>query len=44
MTVAGGIISQKRLTDTWLKVEEIRAKRARAGAKGNKRNVHAVAN
>lgn len=37
MTIAGGLISQKRLTDTYLKVEELRAKRANAGEKGRKR-------
>jgi uncharacterized protein YdaU (DUF1376 family) len=30
MTVAGGQISQKRLTDTWLQVQELRRKRADA--------------
>jgi uncharacterized protein YdaU (DUF1376 family) len=28
MTVAGGQVSQKRLTDTWINVQEIRRKRA----------------
>lgn len=30
MTVAGGLVSQKRLTDTWLNVQEVRKKRALA--------------
>jgi uncharacterized protein YdaU (DUF1376 family) len=30
MTVAGGQVSQKRLTDTWMQVQEIRRKRALA--------------
>jgi uncharacterized protein YdaU (DUF1376 family) len=30
LTQSGGILSQKRLTDTWLQVQEIRRKRARA--------------
>jgi uncharacterized protein YdaU (DUF1376 family) len=30
MTVAGGQISQKRLTDTWMQVQELRMKRALA--------------
>ena len=30
MTVAGGYVSQKRLTDTMLKVQDIRAKKSRA--------------
>lgn len=30
MTVAGGIVSQKRLTDTWFNVQEVRKKRALA--------------
>lgn len=30
MTVAGGMVSQKRLTDTWMQVQEVRAKRAHA--------------
>jgi uncharacterized protein YdaU (DUF1376 family) len=30
MTVAGGQVSQKRLTDTWLKVQENRQKKATA--------------
>ena len=30
MTVAGGQVSQKRLTDTWLQVQELRKKRAHA--------------
>lgn len=30
MTVAGGKVSQKRLTDTWMQVQEIRRKRALA--------------
>ena len=34
MTVAGGLISQKRLTDTWLKVQELRAKRKTASIAG----------
>jgi uncharacterized protein YdaU (DUF1376 family) len=34
MTIAGGVVSQKRLTDTWLQVEQLRAKRASAGEKG----------
>lgn len=32
MTVAGGQISQKRLTDTWMQVQELRRKRALAAA------------
>lgn len=32
MTVAGGQVSQKRLTDTWMQVQEIRRKRALAAA------------
>lgn len=27
MTVAGGMVSQKRLTDTWMRVQEVRAKK-----------------
>jgi uncharacterized protein YdaU (DUF1376 family) len=30
MTVAGGQVSQKRLTDTWMNVQELRKKRALA--------------
>jgi len=30
LTVAGGVLSQKRLTDTWLRVHEVRKKRALA--------------
>jgi uncharacterized protein YdaU (DUF1376 family) len=30
MTVAGGQISQKRLTDTWMQVQDLRRKRALA--------------
>ena len=30
MTIAGGYLSQKRLTSTWLKVQEVRATKARA--------------
>lgn len=30
MTIGGGIVSQKRLTDTWLRSEEFRKKRAAA--------------
>lgn len=30
MTVVGGIVSQKRLTDTWMQVQEVRRKRALA--------------
>lgn len=30
MTIAGGQISQKRLTDTWLHVQEVRRKKALA--------------
>jgi uncharacterized protein YdaU (DUF1376 family) len=30
MTIAGGQVSQKRLTDTWMNVQEIRKKRAMA--------------
>jgi uncharacterized protein YdaU (DUF1376 family) len=30
MTVIGGLVSQKRLTDTWLNVQELRRKRAYA--------------
>ena len=30
MTVFGGQVSQKRLTDTWLEVQELRKKRAQA--------------
>lgn len=30
MTVAGGQVSQKRLTDTWMQVQEMRKKRALA--------------
>jgi|SRR5436190_1769606 len=28
MTIAGGQVSQKRLTDTWMNVQEVRRKRA----------------
>ncbi len=34
MTVDSGLISQKRLTDTWLKVQELRAKRKVASIAG----------
>lgn len=34
MTIAGGQISQKRLTDTWLHVQELRAKRKVASLAG----------
>lgn len=30
MTIAGGLVSQKRLTDTWMQVQEVRRKRANA--------------
>lgn len=30
MLVAGGMVSQKRLTDTWMRVQEVRAKKAGA--------------
>jgi uncharacterized protein YdaU (DUF1376 family) len=41
MTRAGGEISQKRLTDTWLKVQELRRKRAEAATKRwRSENVH----
>jgi len=30
MTIAGGQVSQKRLTDTWMRVQETRKKRALA--------------
>jgi uncharacterized protein YdaU (DUF1376 family) len=30
MTVAGGQVSQKRLTDTWLRVQDLRRKKATA--------------
>jgi uncharacterized protein YdaU (DUF1376 family) len=33
MTTGGGILSQKRLTSTWMEVQELRAKRADAAAK-----------
>lgn len=32
MTIVGGVISQKRLTATWLDVQELRKKRASAAA------------
>jgi uncharacterized protein YdaU (DUF1376 family) len=32
MTIIGGFVSQKRLTDTWLNVQEVRQKRALASA------------
>lgn len=41
MTIANGQISQKRLTDTWLKVQELRAKRkiaSRAGVAARQKN------
>ena len=34
MTIANGQVSQKRLTDTWLKVQELRAKRKVASVAG----------
>lgn len=37
MTVAGGVISQKRLTATWDDVQNLRRKRATAGAIGGRR-------
>lgn len=33
MTAGGGILTQKRLTSTWMDVQELRAKRADAAAK-----------
>lgn len=33
MTAAGGMVSQKRLTDTWMRVQEVRAKKAGAAEK-----------
>lgn len=46
MTVAGGVISQKRLTSTWLDVEELRKKRALAANKrwASKADANAYAN
>jgi uncharacterized protein YdaU (DUF1376 family) len=45
MTIAGGTVSQKRLTDTWLQVEEMRTTRAHAANTRwrSKRNAHASA-
>lgn len=41
MTVAGGQVSQKRLTDTWLKVQENRRKKALAAqARWNGKSGH----
>lgn len=34
MTVLGGVVTQKRLTDTWMKVQEKRRKLAGSGDKG----------
>jgi uncharacterized protein YdaU (DUF1376 family) len=39
LTRAGGFLSQKRLTDTWLKVQEVRRQRAVAGSKGGRTRV-----
>lgn len=41
MTVAGGLVSQKRLTDTWMNVQELREKRAHAANEGWKRRPRA---
>lgn len=46
LTVGGGILSQKRMTDTWIRVQELRHKRAMAANvkwKG-KGDAHAYAN
>jgi uncharacterized protein YdaU (DUF1376 family) len=43
MTSAGGEISQKRLTDTWLKVQELRRKKAEGARKRWRKNGHAQA-
>jgi uncharacterized protein YdaU (DUF1376 family) len=46
MTIAGGVVSQKRLTDTWIQVDDLRKKRAYAAEVKwkSKRNAHASAN
>lgn len=41
MTVIGGLVSQKRLTDTWMQVQELRMKRAHAANEGWKRRPRA---
>jgi uncharacterized protein YdaU (DUF1376 family) len=41
LTAGGGILSQKRLTDTWLNVQDIRRKRASAA---QTKHAHAHAN
>lgn len=44
MTVGGGMVSQKRLTDTWMNVQEVRRKRAGAADRrwGNKPRADAM--
>jgi uncharacterized protein YdaU (DUF1376 family) len=46
MTLAGGRVSQKRLSSTWLDVQELRKKRAHAAEKrwGNSKDANAYAN